>query len=95
MQLYPAEIEAQTQRYYQSLSEQDRRRYAAIEAIKLGYGGQAYLRRLFGGHHETLGLGMAELEDATALERERIRQVSGGRKTAFETIVGLAAAFLR
>jgi hypothetical protein len=86
MQPYPAEIEVQMQRYYQSLSEKDRRRYAAIEAVKLGYGGQAYIRRLLGCHHETLALGMAELEDETALKRERIRQVGGGRKSAFETI---------
>lgn len=32
---YPASVEAQMQRYYQSLSEKDRRRYAAIEAVKL------------------------------------------------------------
>jgi hypothetical protein len=40
-------------------------------------------------------LGIAELEDVTALERERIRQVGGGRKTAFATIAGLDEAFLR
>jgi Rhodopirellula transposase DDE domain len=95
MQPYPAEIEAQMQRYYQSLSEKDRRRYAAIEAVKLGYGGQAYIRRLFGCHHETLALGLAELEDETTLEQERIRQVGGGRKSAFETTTGLDEAFLR
>jgi hypothetical protein len=95
MQPYPVEIEAQMHRYYRSLSEKDRRRYAAIEAVKLGYGGQAYIRRLFGCHHETLALGIAELEDVTALERERIRQVGGGRKTAFATIAGLDEAFLR
>lgn len=95
MQPYPAAIEAQMQRYYQSLSEKDRRRYAAIEAIKLGYGGQVYIRQLFGCHHETLALGMAELDDETALEQERIRQVGGGRKSAFETIDGLDEAFLR
>ena len=92
---YPAAIEVQMQRYYQSLCEKDRRRYAAIEAVKLGYGGQAYIRRLFGCHHETLALGMAELEDETALEQKRIRQVGGGRKSAFETIAGLDEVFLR
>jgi Rhodopirellula transposase DDE domain len=83
------------QRYYQSLSEKDRRRYAAIEAVKLGYGGQAYIRRLFGCHHETLALGLAELADETALDHERIRQPGGGRKSAVETIAGLDQAFLR
>lgn len=95
MPTYPANIEVQMQRYYQSLSEKDRRRYAAIEAVKLGYGGQAYIRRLFGCHHETLALGLAELEDETALEQERIRQAGGGRKSAFETIAGLESGFLR
>jgi hypothetical protein len=94
-QPYPAPIEAQMQRYYQSLSEKDRRRYAAIEAVKLGYGGQVYIRRLFGCHHETLALGLAELENEAGLEQEGIRQLGGGRKSAFETIVGLDAAFLR
>ena len=46
LQSYPAEIEVQMQNYYQSLSEKDRRRYAGIEAVKLGYGGQVYIRRL-------------------------------------------------
>lgn len=36
MQTYPPNIEVQMQQYYQSLSEKDRRRYAAIEAVKLG-----------------------------------------------------------
>jgi hypothetical protein len=81
--------------YYQSLSEKDRRRYAAIEAVKLGYGGQVYIRQLFGCHHETLALGLRELEDKTALEEERIRQSGGGRKSAFKRIDGLDEAFLR
>jgi hypothetical protein len=59
------------------LSEKDRRRYAAIEAVKLGYGGQVYIRRLFGCHHETLALGLAELEDEAGLEQEGIRQPGG------------------
>ena len=39
MDAYFPEIEHAMQRYYHSLSEKDRRRYAAIEAIKLGHGG--------------------------------------------------------
>ena len=95
MQTYPGEIEVQMKRYYKSLSEKDRRRYAAIEAVKLGYGGQAYIRRLLGCHHETLQLGLRELQDETVLGQEPIRQPGGGRKSAFETIAGLDEAFLR
>jgi hypothetical protein len=39
MKPYPEEIEAKMIRYYHTLSEKERRRYAAIEAEKLGYGG--------------------------------------------------------
>lgn len=95
MQTYPTLIETQMQRYYQSLSEKDRRRYAAIEAVKLEYGGQAYIRQLFGCHHQTLQLGLQELQGQASLEDERIRQPGGGRKSAFETIAGLDEAFLR
>ena len=36
MRFYPAEIEQMMQQFYETLSEKDRRRYAAIEAKKLG-----------------------------------------------------------
>ncbi|MCY7278203.1 MAG: ISAzo13 family transposase, partial [Phormidesmis sp. CAN_BIN44] len=71
------------QRYYQSLSEKDRRRYAAIEAVQLGYGGRVYIRQLFGCHPETLQLGLRELQDETVLQAERMRQPGRGRKSAF------------
>jgi hypothetical protein len=32
----PSEVEVQMQRYYKSLSEKDPRRYAVIEAVKVG-----------------------------------------------------------
>lgn len=83
------------QRYYRSLSEKDRRRYAAIEAVKLGYGGLSYISRLFRCHDETLQLGLSELQDETVLNDERMRQRGGGRKSAFESVAGLDEAFLR
>jgi hypothetical protein len=39
MTTYATEIETQMKSFFDSLSEKDRRRYAAIEATKLGYGG--------------------------------------------------------
>ena len=45
---YPAEIERKMKELYHSLNEKDQRRYAAIEAAKLGYGGPAYVSRLLG-----------------------------------------------
>ncbi len=92
---YSAEIEVQMQRYYQSLSEKDRRRYAAIESIKFDYGGAAYIRRLLGCHHDTLQQGLRDLHDESILDESRIRQSGGGRKSALAEIAGIDAAFLR
>ena len=93
---YSAEIEVQMQRYYQSLSEKDRRRYAGIEAVKLGHGGIAYISRVLGCDYRTIKAGMAELEDdGDHLEEPSIRRGGGGRKSAFDVIDGLDAAFLK
>jgi hypothetical protein len=46
IQAYTAEIEAQMRNFYNSLSEQHRRRYVAVEALKLGYGwNNLYMQR--------------------------------------------------
>ena len=95
MERYSAEIEIQMQRYYQSLSEKDQRRYAAIEAIKLEYGGAAYIRRLFGCHHETLQRGMRDLQDESIIDKKGIRCSGGGRKLALSQIDGIDVAFIR
>jgi len=95
MKGYPVEVEAQMKSFYQSLSEKDRRRYAAIEVLKLGYGGQQYIWRLLGCDRESIQLGMRELDDPDSLSSTRIRRPGGGRISAFETIPGLDEAFLR
>lgn len=83
------------QRYYRSLSEKDRCRYAAIEALKLGHGGISYITRLFGCHAKPVRRGIAELHDELAMSDGRIRQPGGGRKRALDTVDGLSDAFLR
>ena len=40
---YSPEIEHSMRMFHDSLSEKDRRRYAAIEAAKLGHGGIEYI----------------------------------------------------
>jgi hypothetical protein len=92
---YSPEIEEQMQRYYQSLPEQERRRYAAIEAIKLGYGGISYINRVLGQSRQSIRLGIAELSDPEAMQQERQRAPGGGRKSALSTIEGIDEAFLR
>lgn len=95
MESYPPEVEQQMQRFYHCLSEKDRRRYAAVEAFKLGWGGISYISQLFGCDDESMQLGLVELEDDEALQMSRIRRQGGGRKSAIETIAGLDAAFLK
>ena len=95
MQPYPPDLEQQMRRYYQSLSEKDRRRYAAIEALKLGYGGISYISTLLGCHAQTIRRGLEELQDAQTMSDERIRQPGGGRKQALEQIEGIDEAFFR
>lgn len=59
---YEQAIEIKMQRLFASLSEKDRRRYAAIEAAKLGHGGIGYVAALFGLDPKTVRHGLAELE---------------------------------
>lgn len=93
---YPPEIETQMQRYYHSLSEKDRRRYAGIEAVKLGHGGIRYISQVLGCDYKTIKSGMLELSDAQMeLSAPHIRQPGGGRKSALDTIDGLDTAFLQ
>lgn len=95
MQPYPLKVEQQMRRFYGSLSEKDRRRYAAVEAFKLGWGGITYISQLFECDDKPIRDGMKELEQEAVLNRSGIRQAGGGRKTAFEKIEGLDVAFLR
>ena len=46
MEAYSADVEAKMKRLFGWLSEKDRRRYAAVEAAKLGHGGVEYIARL-------------------------------------------------
>lgn len=74
---YPVEIERKMKELYQSLNERDRRRYAAVEAAKLGYGGAAYVSRLLGCDVKTIERGDQELEQSPDLPPGRIRKKGG------------------
>jgi Rhodopirellula transposase DDE domain len=80
---YDPEIEELLRQYHRSLSEKDRRRFAAIEAIKLGHGGIEYIARVLGCDPQTVRDGMRELkqlpEDPAG---PRVRKPGGGRKKA-------------
>ena len=74
---YSPEVEQRMKTLYASLNEKDRRQYAAIEANKLGYGGEAYIVRLLGCDYKTLQRGLEELDHPPDLPRGRIRKKGG------------------
>ncbi|WP_052752291.1 hypothetical protein [Nitrosomonas sp. PLL12-2] len=59
---YAPEVEAQMRNFYHSLSEKDRRRYAAVEAAKLGHGGITYLCQVLHCDEGTVSRGLKELK---------------------------------
>lgn len=95
MNAYTPELETEMRDFYESLSEKDRRRYAAIEARKLGVGGQQYIASILGCERHTIASGAADLASPAALARAGIRQSGGGRKSSLETIPELETAFLK
>ena len=71
---YPVSVELAMVTFFGSLREKDRRRYAAVEAAKLGPGGLAYLSRLLGIDAKTIRQGEADLKELPDLPPERVRK---------------------
>jgi len=92
MQPYASELETAMRSFYHSLNERDRRRYAGIEALKLGLGGRNYIARVLGCSRRTVTKGAKEVSGLSGKETEarirtarqetpaRIRTAGGGRK---------------
>ena len=77
---YTTAVQTQMVHLYQSLSEKDRRRYAAVEAVKLGHGGSAYIARLFGCKVDTIEQGRQDLERLPQDEAAgRVRKKGGSQ----------------
>ncbi len=77
---YEQRVEVQMTNFYRSLSEKDRRRYAAVEAGKLGYGGVAYIATLFGCDPDTIRRGLADVEQLPNDEADHRVRKKGGPK---------------
>ena len=78
MDPYPEEVEQKMKQFAGWLSEKDRRRYAAVEATKLGPGGLAYISRLLGIDCRTIRQGQADLEHLPDVPPERCRKKGAG-----------------
>jgi hypothetical protein len=71
---YSSKIEQSMKTLYRSLREKDRRRYAAIEAAKLGHGGIEYISTLLDCDPKTIHQGMVDLSGLPDVPPERCRK---------------------
>lgn len=70
---FPSTEEAMC-RLFQSLSERERRLYAAAEVVKLGRGGLVYLAQLFECDQKTIRRGISDLQHEPSLPPGRSRK---------------------
>ena len=96
MKRYDSNTEQTMKRFYVTLSEKDRRRYAGVEALKLGHGGVNYISQLLGCDRKTVAQG---IEEVTGLppdsqSEDWVRQAGGGRKAIEVTYPDIDEKFL-
>jgi hypothetical protein len=78
---YTPEIEGRMRSFHRTLSEKDQRRFATLEAGRLGHGGIEYIARVLGCSRRTIERGMDELDAVPHDPVEgRVRRPGGGRK---------------
>lgn len=82
MTTYAPEVEGQMKAFYDSLSEKDRRRYAAVEAAKLGYGGIEYVAGVLACHPNTIRQGREDVQQLPEDEAAGRVRKKGGSKTS-------------
>ena len=100
MTRYSLEIEQYMRNYYETLPENDRRRYAGIEAMKLGRGGTTYIAKVLGCSLHTVRKGRSEIaqlgkEPEKKKGKRRVRKPGGGRKPYDVTYPDIDEMFLQ
>lgn len=93
MEPYKKEVEDFMVCFYNTLSEKDKRRYAAVEAKKLGHGGIKYISELLGCDEKTITRGLKDLSSNPSYDFN-IRKKGSGRKKFIETIKNIGTIFL-
>lgn len=71
---FSTEVEHVVKTMYRSLREKDRRRYAAVEAAKLGHGGVEYISALLGCDPKTIRHGQRDLSNLPDVPPQRCRK---------------------
>jgi hypothetical protein len=78
---YSPEIEHSMRMFHDSLSEKDRRRYAAVEAAKLGHGGTGYISTLLGCDPKTIRQGRQDRDQPPDGLDGRVRKKGAARRS--------------
>lgn len=74
------DIEKYSLLFFNSLSEKNKRLYAGIEAMRLGYYGVDEIAKRYAMHKHTVRKGQKELLSEKLLPAEQVRLSGGGRK---------------
>src|SRR5687768_16050881 len=78
---WDAAVEKNMRDFYQTLSEKDRRRFAAVQARQFGHGGVRYTAEVLGCSRRTIERGFAELDDLPHDPAAgQVRRPGAGRK---------------
>jgi hypothetical protein len=71
---YSPQVELSMRSFFDSLTERDRRHYAAVEAMKLGHGGVVYVASVLRCSERTVRRGLEELDEPSALPAGKSRK---------------------
>lgn len=78
---WDAGVERQMRNVFETLSEKDRRRFAAVQARQFGRGGMVYVAGVLGCSTRTISRGVSELDQLPSDPvAGRVRRVGAGRK---------------
>jgi len=80
--------------FYNSLSEKDKRRYAAIEVLKLPCGGRRYVGNIFNCSYPIIDVGIEEFKSDEISDSSGVRASGGGRKSSIKSILEIDDVFL-
>ncbi len=78
---WDAAVEKNAQDFYDTLTEKEQRRFAAVQARQLGYGGVKYMTKVLGCSRRTIARGLTELDELPHDPAAgQVRRPGAGRK---------------
>lgn len=87
-------LNEESRKFFECLSEKEKRLFAGLEAKRLGWHGVKRVSEFYHIHPHTVRRGKQELENEQEPQREGIRRPGGGRKKSEQTYPSLDAIFL-